>query len=108
MTVARFTIAPVDESSWRPVLGVFNRAGDWEQLFARELAEAHWSEMLVRWWPRLLPGLFAGLTHGLIRTAHAVRGLHAAEKPTLLRLGELAGAWRTGPPATPNRRAARD
>ncbi|WP_434599588.1 questin oxidase family protein [Streptomyces sp. A5-4] len=87
---ARFAIDPADETSWRPVLGVFNRAGDWEQLFTRELAEAHWREVLVRWWPRLLPGLFAGLTHGLIRTAHAVRGLYAAEKPTPLQLGELA------------------
>ncbi|MGK5629993.1 questin oxidase family protein [Streptomyces sp. URMC 123] len=88
---ARFALDPADESSWRPALGAFDRAGDWERLFARELAEAPWREVLVRWWPRLLPGLFAGLTHGLIRTAHAVRGLYAAgEQPTRLQLDELA------------------
>ncbi|MFI6771203.1 hypothetical protein [Streptomyces sp. NPDC050355] len=88
---ARFPLDPSDESSWRPALGAFDRAGDWERLFVRELAEAHWREVLVRWWPRLIPGLFAGLTHGLIRTAHAVRGLHAAaDKPTRLQLDELA------------------
>ncbi|MGW1375741.1 questin oxidase family protein [Streptomyces sp. NPDC002446] len=88
---ARFALDPADESSWRPALGAFGRAGDWERLFVRELAEAHWREVLVRWWPRLIPGLFAGLTHGLIRTAHAVRGLHAAgADPTRLQLNELA------------------
>ncbi|MEV0375143.1 hypothetical protein AB0I10_36135 [Streptomyces sp. NPDC050636] len=87
---ARFALDPADESSWRPALGAFHRAGDWERLFVRELAEAHWREVLVRWWPRLIPGLFAGLTHGLIRTAHAVRGLSAADRPTRLQLTELA------------------
>ncbi|MEV4743048.1 hypothetical protein [Streptomyces sp. NPDC049555] len=87
---ARFALDPADEASWRPALGAFERAGDWERLFVRELAEAPWREVLVRWWPRLLPGLFAGLTHGLIRTAHAVRGLYAAGEPTRLQLDELA------------------
>ncbi|MCA6091262.1 questin oxidase family protein [Streptomyces sp. SCA3-4] len=88
---ARFALDPADEASWRPALGEFHRAGDWELLFARELAGAHWREVLARWWPLLLPGLFAGLTHGLIRTAHAVRGLYAAgEKPERLQLTELS------------------
>ncbi|WCD87339.1 hypothetical protein KPP03845_103716 [Streptomyces xanthophaeus] len=88
---ARFALDPADESSWRPALGSFRRAGDWERLFVRELAEAHWREVLVRWWPRLLPGLFAGLTHGVIRTAHAVRGLYATgDGGTVLQLRELA------------------
>lgn len=88
---ARFPLDPADPSSWRPALGAFDRAGDWEALFARELADAPWRDVLVRWWPRLLPGLFAGLTHGLIRTAHAVRGLHAAgADATGLQLTELA------------------
>lgn len=81
---------PADESSWRPALGDFSRAGDWEQLFERELAAAPWREVLVRWWPRLLPGLLAQLTHGLIRTAHAVRSLAAAPEPTRLQLTELS------------------
>ncbi|QIS14730.1 questin oxidase family protein [Nocardia arthritidis] len=87
---ARFAIDPSDESSWRGALGEFDRAGDWEQLFARELAESPWRTVLVRWWPRLLPGLMASLTHGLIRTAHAVRGLAAAPAPSPAQLTELA------------------
>ncbi|WP_171172266.1 questin oxidase family protein [Streptomyces sp. I05A-00742] len=87
----RFPLDAADESSWRPALGAFHRAGDWERLFERELSEAHWRDVLGRWWPRLLPGLFAGLTHGLIRTAHAVRGLYAAgDGPTPFQRRELA------------------
>src|SRR5262249_33991795 len=70
----------------------FERAGDWEQLFVGELAGSHWREVLARWWPRLLPGLLAGLTHGAIRTAHAVRHLSAVTQPTPLQLAEFARA----------------
>jgi hypothetical protein len=86
----RFPLDAADESSWRPALGAFERVGDWEQLFSRELAQAPWREVLARWWVRLLPGLFAGLTHGTIRTAHVVRGLAAAQTPSALQLTELA------------------
>jgi hypothetical protein len=86
----RFALDPADESSWRPALGQFHRAGDWEQLFERELAGAPWREVLVRWWPRLLPGLLSMLTHGLIRTAHAVRSVAAAPAPSRAQLTELA------------------
>jgi hypothetical protein len=89
----RFALDAADETSWRPALGAFSRAGDWEQLFRRELAEAPWREVLARWWPRLLPGLLAGLTHGAIRTAHAVRSLSVAETtggPTSQQVEELA------------------
>ncbi|MBB5119981.1 hypothetical protein AF335_23095 [Streptomyces eurocidicus] len=85
-----FPLDPADETSWRPALGDFSRAGDWEQLFARELADEAWRGVVARWWPRLLPGLLAGLTHGLIRTAHAVRSLAAAPVPTPHQLTELS------------------
>ncbi|MGH3428964.1 MAG: questin oxidase family protein, partial [Mycobacteriales bacterium] len=88
----RFALNAAEESSWRPSLGAFERAGDWEQLFVGELAESHWREVLARWWPRLLPGLLAGLTHGAIRTAHAVRHLSTVTQPTPLQLTELARA----------------
>jgi hypothetical protein len=88
----RFALDAADESSWRPALGVFERVGDWEQLFVGELVESHWREVLARWWPRLLPGLLAGLTHGAIRTAHAVRHLSAVTPPSPLQLTELARA----------------
>ncbi|SNQ51794.1 conserved hypothetical protein [Frankia canadensis] len=87
----RHDLDPADESSWRPALGAIDRAGDWEYLFRRELAADPWRDVLVRWWPRLLPGLLSRLTHGLIRTAHAVRGVAAADgAPDPRQLTELA------------------
>jgi len=79
-----------DEPSWRGALGSFDLVGEWEELFARELAEQPWRDVVTTWWPRLLPGLLAGLTHGLIRTAHAVRCLSATEYPKDLALQELS------------------
>jgi hypothetical protein len=60
-------------------------------LFERELSERPWREVLVEWWPRLMPGVAAGLTHGLIRTTHAVRSIsELGHAPTPLQLRELA------------------
>ncbi|MGH3558080.1 MAG: questin oxidase family protein [Mycobacterium sp.] len=87
---ARFRIDPSDEQSWREALGRFERAGDWEDLFRRELADRPWRDVLALWWPRLVPGLLAALTHGLIRTAHAVRCLAATSHPEGSALTELA------------------
>ncbi|MFI0466452.1 hypothetical protein ACH347_20425 [Saccharopolyspora sp. 5N102] len=83
-------IDAADESSWRSALGSFGQVGDWEQLFRRELADEPWRAVLARWWPRLTPGIFAGMTHGVIRTAHAVRGLASVDEPSGLQLDELA------------------
>jgi hypothetical protein len=77
----RFRIDPADEQSWREALGRFERAGDWEELFRREVADRPWRDVLAQWWPRLVPGMLAALTHGLIRTAHAIRCLTATEHP---------------------------
>lgn len=85
-----------DESSWRPALGRYRRAADWVATFEAEIAEHGWNEVLSTWWPRLLPGMSGALTHGLIRTAHAVRGVSAGPEPTPLQLRELAhglGYW---------------
>lgn len=82
-----------DETDWRSALGDYERVGDWRVLFERELAERPWREVLVAWWPRLVFGCSAGLTHALIRTMHAVRAIDRdANDPTDLQLGELAMA----------------
>lgn len=86
----RWALDAGDRASWQPALGTFERAGDWEQLFRRLLMERPWQDVLVEWWPRLLPGLYSRLTHGLIRTAHAVRGVAASPEPDAVQLGELA------------------
>ncbi|MER6539953.1 hypothetical protein ABT215_40550 [Streptomyces sp900105755] len=92
----RFALDPSDEADWRQALGEFGRVADWTDLFERELAEGEWTDVLARWWPRLLPGLSGVLTHGVIRTAHAVRAVVTAGPDSRLRLAELAqglGYW---------------
>jgi hypothetical protein len=77
-------------TDWPAALGNRNRGGDWMELFRRELADASWREVLQIWWPRLLPGCAGALTHGLIRTAHAVRSLRKVDHPSELQIDELA------------------
>jgi Questin oxidase-like len=83
---------PVDE--WRDPLGDPVRTGDWLDYFDRELAGAPWRDVLARWWPRLLPGIAAGATHGVIRVGHAVRALLDTEtKPRVAELGHGLAYW---------------
>ncbi|MEW2067063.1 hypothetical protein [Streptomyces sp. NPDC007346] len=94
----RWAIDPGDADDWRSALGEFDRVADWTALFERELALAPWPEVLARWWPRLLPGMSGVLTHGVIRTAHAVRAISRAregEDDRLLRneLAQGLGYW---------------
>lgn len=80
----------IDVDAWRDPLGDPTRAGDWLDLFLVEVAEQPWTEVLATWWPRLLPGIAAGATHGVIRTGHAVQALRELE--TAPRFHELAHA----------------
>ncbi|MDP9866729.1 MULTISPECIES: hypothetical protein [Streptosporangium] len=75
---------------WREALGDFRRVTDWSGYFAHRFEEAPWLEVTSEWWPRLVPGLAAGATHGIIRAAHAIRAV--AESPEPARLAELARA----------------
>ena len=84
-------IAPAE---WRAALGDYSRLADWEQLFERELAERPWQTVLAEWTPRLAPGFLAAATHGMLRTAHAVRGLSGGESPArVAELGRGLGYW---------------
>jgi len=82
--------SPVTEDNWHGALGATKRIGDWQAFFVARLAEAPWQAVFGQWMPRLIPGLMAGGTHGLIRTAHAVRALSEGAAP--LRVEELASA----------------
>lgn len=82
----------ITEANWRQALGDPRRLGDWPGWFADELAEAEWTQVLAKWWPRLLPGLVASATHGVIRVGHAVRTLRE-DGPSEARLAELAHAF---------------
>jgi hypothetical protein len=79
-----------DTRSWETALGDYGRTADWLEFFHRELDEAPWQKTVADWVPRLLPGYAGGLTHGLIRTAHAVRAFPLESTPTALQLDELA------------------
>ena len=70
---------PIDARNWQQALGDPKRVGDWTGYFDRALAEWPWQAVLARWWPRLLPGIVAGSTHGVIRVGHAVRTLRTGE-----------------------------
>jgi Questin oxidase-like len=75
-------------TDWREALGQPGRVADWEMFFRDRLAGQPWQEVLAAWWPRLLPGVAAAATHGIIRTSHAARGLATTE--TAERTAELA------------------
>lgn len=74
---------------WHGALGDARRIGDWTSYFVQLVSERPWRDVLNVWWPRLLPGLAAAATHGVIRVGHAVRTLlHDGDSPT--RVTELA------------------
>jgi hypothetical protein len=85
-----------DPVSLACALGDIERSTDWIEFFTRELAEAHWRDVVDAWWPRLLPGISAAGTHGFLRTAHAVRAMngHGSEHPLLLdEIAHGLGYW---------------
>ncbi len=69
----------ITDETWREALGARRRVADWEVYLREQLAGQPWRDVLARWWPRLLPGVAAAATHGVIRTSHAARSLAAAE-----------------------------
>jgi Questin oxidase-like len=62
-------------TDWQGALGDPRRIADWTEYFRREVTAQPWREALETWWPRLLPGVAAAATHGVIRVGHAVRAL---------------------------------
>ncbi|WP_409058218.1 questin oxidase family protein [Streptomyces sp. SYP-A7185] len=88
-------VEPITAANRREALGDPRRAADWIAYFGRELDGRPWREVLAAWWPLLLPGLYGGSTHPVIRVGHAVRTLLAGEA-TAPRVAELAhglGYW---------------
>lgn len=72
----------ITEQTWPTALGNGKRIGDWTAYFAAEVNQSPWQQVLATWWPRLLPGIVAGSTHGVIRVGHAVRALSAPALPS--------------------------
>ncbi|WP_176308771.1 questin oxidase family protein [Micromonospora sp. NBS 11-29] len=101
-------LATVTEDDWREALGDITRVADWTAFFHRQLAERPWREVVTRWWPRLLPGIAGGATHGVIRVGHVVHSLtlaeaesgsptepagHVDDNPLLVELFDALGYW---------------
>jgi hypothetical protein len=87
-------VSPIPRGGWRAALARPERYADWSALFAAELAEAPWREVLERWVARLAPGFCASACHGAIRTGHAVRALAQAETPPRRReLADALASW---------------
>ncbi len=83
---------PINASTpaeWQRALGDPGRMSDWYAFFLEELEKKTWTDVLQTWVPALMPGCVGGLTHGLIRTAHAVRS-HEGDPPTKLQIDEFA------------------
>jgi hypothetical protein len=94
--------SPVTDVNWREALGNPRLLADWIGFFARALDERPWRDVLAEWWPRLLPGICASATHGVIRVGHAVRtllddeqpaGARPASGPRLTELAHALGYW---------------
>ena len=87
----------ITDQTWPEAMGVTRRVTDWELYLRDQLADEPWQLVLARWWQRLVPGLAAHATHGIIRTSHAARSL--AEVQTSERLHELGRGlayWASG------------
>ncbi|MFF4260270.1 questin oxidase family protein [Streptomyces sp. NPDC001663] len=87
-------VAPVTDDNWLEALGDPRRIADWTYHFSHTLEERPWRSVLAEWWPRLLPGLYGGATHTVIRVGHAVRALEADENaPRRTELAHALGYW---------------
>ena len=101
---------PITDGDWNQALGDGTRVGDWVDSFTRVLAERPWQDVLAEWWPRLLPGIAAGATHGVIRVSHAVRNLTGAEvgPAAVAELGHGLAFWAARSRQIPQTRRTED
>src|SRR5206468_6951527 len=81
-------VEAITVETWPQAIGDIRRITDWTTFFRHQLDEAPIGDVLGLWVPRLLPGLMAAATHGVIRTAHALRSLGELDTPP--RRAELA------------------
>ncbi|SCD85082.1 MULTISPECIES: questin oxidase family protein [unclassified Streptomyces] len=89
------SVEPVTSRNWHEALGDIDRVGDWTVFFERETEGRPWRGVLTEWWPRLLPGIAGGATHGVIRVGHSVRTLLDGEEtaPRVRELAHALGYW---------------
>ena len=87
----------ITDQTWRDALGAGAASPTGNCTCGTSWPSEPWQQVLARWWPRLVPGLAANATHGIIRTSHAARSL--AQAPSRASgWTNSPGAWPTGPP----------
>ncbi|MEV2251065.1 questin oxidase family protein [Streptomyces sp. NPDC050147] len=88
-------VGSITDDDWREALGDPRRAADWIAYFRRQVGERPWRDVLAAWWPILLPGMYGGSTHPVIRVGHAVRTLLSGEatEPRVAELAHGLGYW---------------
>jgi hypothetical protein len=85
---------PLGETEWPEALGDAGRFADWLALFEVELADRPAEAVVGEWAPRLAPGTVAAAMHGVIRTAHALRALKAADtEPRRVEVAQGLAYW---------------
>ncbi len=97
----------ISDANWQRALGDGTRIGDWTGYLVRQVGEQPWQDVLLTWWPRLLPGIAAGATHGVIRTGHAVRTLSSGDTSdaAVAELAYALGYWAARSTTVPGVRA---
>ncbi len=85
---------PLGEEEWPRALGDGDRFAEWLAHFEVELADRPVQAVVAEWAPRLVPGTMAASTHGLIRTAHALRAFGSVESaPRRLEVAQGLAFW---------------
>ena len=89
-------ITPIRHDSWHEALGDPSPCRRLDRLLPDRGRRRTGDELVTTWWPRLLPGIAAGATHGVIRVGHAVRALRAAAStPRRHELAHALAYWAT-------------
>lgn len=84
---------PIDTQAPERALGDPS-LGDWIAFFESLVTPCNWNDVLVQWWPILLPGIAAGATHGVIRVGHATEALRQeTTEPRARELAQALGYW---------------
>jgi hypothetical protein len=84
-------------SHWQAAPGDPRRIADGTAYFRGEVTGQPSRQAPGTWWPRLVPGLAAAATHGVIRVGHAVRALTQDSEDTAW--PNWLMAWPPGRPA---------
>jgi hypothetical protein len=84
-------VAPIERAHWSAALGDRARETDYRLFFRDEVARSGAQATIAAYLPRLLPGVAASATHGLMRLAYGVMREDEAEIATAL--GYWAAAY---------------